>query len=158
MLLLVYRDPRFSLLGWRAIASSSDTPEDDGAYVIWRISKGVPEFGEDFSSEDTFLLDVNYDALNAVNYKKGCFVGQEVTSRMKRKGDVRKRTLVIRSADEIQKGATVKAGEQTLGEITSAVNGSALALIRIDRLSKANDDPSIGGAPVTIEFPKYLET
>ncbi|MEZ5891837.1 MAG: tRNA-modifying protein YgfZ [Parvularculaceae bacterium] len=50
------------------------------------MTAGFPEFGKDFASDEMFLTDVNYDALNAVSYKKGCFIGQEVTSRMKRKG------------------------------------------------------------------------
>ena len=63
------------------------------AYHADRIAHGVPEWGADFGSEEIFLMDVNYDALRGVDYQKGCFVGQEVASRMKRKGDARKRTL-----------------------------------------------------------------
>jgi folate-binding protein YgfZ len=80
-------DPRHVGLPARAIVERGGGPAIDVAYDALRRSLGAPEFGKDFGGEEVFLLDVNYDALNAVSYAKGCFVGQEVTSRMKRKGE-----------------------------------------------------------------------
>ncbi|MEM9617714.1 MAG: folate-binding protein [Pseudomonadota bacterium] len=155
-----FADPRLPALGWRAITSdAASTGGDD--YDNRRIALGVPEFGKDFSSDDMFLLDVNYDALNGVSYKKGCFVGQEVTSRMKRKGEARRRTLIAEfDGAAPARGASITAGASTLGEILSSVNGQALALIRLDRWRKsqeAGDAQECEGKPLRLSIPAYLE-
>ncbi|MEM9495490.1 MAG: folate-binding protein [Pseudomonadota bacterium] len=166
--LAAYADPRDEALGWRAIVANADggenVAETDETYHSRRIAAGVPEFGADFQSDETFLMDVNYDALNGVSYKKGCFVGQEVTSRMKRKGDPRRRTLLIIADDEAQsleKGATVTADGSTLGALSSANGAKALAVIRLDRWEKAKSSGAeilCGDCSVRIEVPDYLET
>jgi hypothetical protein len=154
-----YADPRLPSLPVRTIAAMTDAPGADDAYDAQRLAAGVPEFGRDFASEEVFLLDVNYDSLAGVSYKKGCFVGQEVTSRMKRKGEVRKRTLKIGGA-ALQKGAAVTAGAGAVGEVMSVRGERGLALIRIDRLAEARAEGAeitCGGAPVRLESPAYLE-
>ncbi len=154
-----YADPRLPSLPARTIAAVADAPAADDVYDALRLAAGVPEFGRDFAGEEVFLLDVNYDALAGVSYKKGCFVGQEVTSRMKRKGEIRKRTLMISGA-ALQKGAAVKAGEVVIGEVMSVRGERGLALMRIDRLAAARAEGAeiaCGGAPVRLESPAYLE-
>ena len=158
---LVFADPRLPALGFRGLGPLSGFSSDDSDYQQGRIALGVPEFGQDFSSEDMFLLDVNYDALNGVSYKKGCFVGQEVTSRMKRKGEVRKRTLIA-EFDGLapDKGAAITAGESTLGEVMSGADGKALALVRLDRWKTSQAEgaaPECNGHPLQLHFPAYLE-
>ncbi len=161
---IAFPDPRLAALGWRIIAPKGEGAID-GDYDHRRITLGVPEFGKDFGSDEMFLLDVNYDALNAVSYAKGCFVGQEVTSRMKRKGAVRKRTLIVEFdglATELapKKGSAVTANDSTLGEILSGADNHALALIRLDRWEKAK---TAGAAPVCdgreapLKVPEYLK-
>ncbi len=164
-----YGDPRLPLLPVRTMATrlhpgeprsgvTNDATEATGAYDALRLSLGVPEFGRDFVGEEVFLLDVNYDALGAVSYKKGCFVGQEVTSRMKRKGEVRKRTLVVRGP-ALGAGESVMAGDLSLGEVLSFRGPAGLALIRVDRLAEARSagvQPTVAGAAVTVEQPDYL--
>lgn len=160
-----FPDPRLAALGWRAIGPAEKfaglATGGEALYDARRIALGVPEFGRDFASDEVFLLDVNYDALGGVSYKKGCFVGQEVTSRMKRKGDVRKRTLLVRfDGAPPAKGMPVKAGASSLGEILSGCNGAALALIRLDRLAAARAAgaaPMADEVPLQIVFPGYLE-
>ncbi len=155
-----YADPRLADLPARTISARVDAPSADDAYHDRRLALGVPEFGSDFAGEDVFLLDVNYDALNAVSYKKGCFVGQEVTSRMKRKGEIRKRTLIAHG-EGLVAGVPVSAGESSIGEALSARGGSGLALVRLDRLAEARAAGAAllaGGAPVQIDVPAYLET
>lgn len=159
-----FHDPRLIGLGERIIGPSvalagAEAAEAD--YDRTRIALGVPEFGKDFGADEVFLLDVNYDALHGVDYKKGCFVGQEVTSRMKRKGEIRKRTLRLSfDGPPPAKGAAVTAGASILGEVLSGTDGMALALIRLDRLAAAR----AAGAPieaegrdVRIDIPAYLE-
>ncbi len=157
---LAYQDPRLKALGWRAILDrTEDVPE--GSYHQRRRSFGVPEFGVDFASDEMFLLDVNYDALNAVSYKKGCFVGQEVTSRMKRKGEVRKRTLIAEFNERTpEKAASIMAGPSTIGEILSGSDNRALALIRLDRWRKSKSDGATltcDGVELRLRLPDYLE-
>lgn len=157
-----FADPRLKELPRRAIVRRErDAPQSDGAYELLRLSLGVPEYGRDFAGDEVFLLDVNYDALNAVSYKKGCFVGQEVTSRMKRKGEIRKRTLIAHfEGSAPAKGAPVMAGDTALGEMLSGREGVALALVRLDRLKAAEDEgraPAAGVKALQIAFPAYLE-
>ncbi|GJL91087.1 YgfZ/GcvT domain-containing protein [Hyphococcus sp.] len=153
-------DPRADALGWRSIDLDA-SPSLGSGHDARRIAVGAPEFGKDFGSDEMFLTDVNYDLLNGVSYKKGCFIGQEVTSRMKRKGDIRRRTLIAEiGGTEPAKGASITAGASTLGEVLSGADGIALAAIRLDRLQKAESEQT----PITCEnhelhlrFPAYLE-
>ncbi len=134
---IAFPDPRLPALGWRIIAPKGDGAID-GDYDLRRIALGVPEFGRDFNADEIFPLDVNYDVLNGVSYAKGCFVGQEVASRMKRKGEVRKRTVIAEfDGPAPDKGAAIIAGDFTLGHVMSGAEGAALALIRLDRWEKA---------------------
>ena len=156
-----YGDPRLGELGDRHILARSNAEsiqDGDATYAKMLNANGVPAFGEDFQSDAVFLLDVNYDALNAVSYQKGCFVGQEVTSRMKRKGEVRKRTLIIRGEKMLEKGASVMAGDAVLGEITSSSGNIGLARIRLDRRDKAAGPITVDGEHALIEAPSYLQS
>lgn len=154
------RDPRLEALGWRGLTDECPPP-DDGAYSERRITLGAPELGADFRPETMFLTDVNYDALGAVSYKKGCFVGQEVSSRMKRKGDIRKRTLIASfDSGTLQAGDKLTAGQTSLGEIVSARGATGLAIVRMDRLAVAIESgaPIVSGhTPVQLRLPEYLE-
>ncbi|MFQ5563331.1 MAG: YgfZ/GcvT domain-containing protein [Parvularculaceae bacterium] len=167
---IVFDDPRLAALGRRVVGpraavatalSAFGPAGEEAAYHRRRIGLGVPEAVNDFDSAAVFLLDVNYDALKGVSYAKGCFVGQEVTSRMKRKGDIRKRTLLARfDGPAPEKGTPVMAGENTLGETLSAVPGAALTLVRLDRLAAAEERgarPAIGGRAAQLMVPDWLE-
>ncbi|MEO1015112.1 MAG: folate-binding protein [Pseudomonadota bacterium] len=161
-----FRDPRLEALGSRAIVEGAEAEDGAAAYTAHRIALGVPEIAAEagsngFAPDQRFLMDVNYDALQGVSYSKGCFVGQEVASRMKRKGEVRKRTMrvIFDSHAEIAPGADVKAGSTTLGAMLDGPidDGAAgLAVIRVDKL-----DPSapvdVAGTPARLESPDYLE-
>lgn len=158
---LAFVDPRADDLGWRMATKGDAAGGGAAEYHARRIRAGAPEFGADFQSEAVFPLDVNYDALNGVNYKKGCFIGQEVASRMKRKGDARKRTLVAEfGADAPATGSTISAGGSTIGETMSAAGKAALALVRLDRLEKAReagDALESEGGPLSLDRPVYLD-
>ncbi|MBB4659592.1 YgfZ/GcvT domain-containing protein [Parvularcula dongshanensis] len=147
-------DPRLPALGKRWLAGPA-APESDAGYDARRLDLGVPEFGRDYEAGAVFPMDVNLDALGAVDYKKGCFVGQEVASRMFRKGEVRKRSWQVRG-DALAPGAPVTAGGSTLGEVTSTRDGVGLALLRVDRVAAAAEPPMCGDDPVTLTPPSYL--
>jgi len=160
-------DPRHIALGYRSIGRSDQflPNANEEKYDIHRISLGVPQFGDEFGGEERFLLDVNYDALNGVDYKKGCFVGQEVTSRMKRKGEIRKRTVIVHFNEgipDITTGADIKTDNSVLGTLLAGAssNKTVLAVIRTDRLKKAqleNASFAVNGSEVTISVPSYLD-
>jgi tRNA-modifying protein YgfZ len=163
---IAFPDPRLPTLGWRIIAPKDGSAIDDD-YGRKRIALGVPEFGRDFNADDLFPLDVNFDALNGVSYAKGCFVGQEVASRMKRKSEVRKRTVIAEfDGPKPDKGATIIAGDITLGQVmstadtTTLAEGGALALIRLDRWGKAKAagaNIECEGLSLRLHIPDYLK-
>jgi tRNA-modifying protein YgfZ len=157
---IAFPDPRLPALAWRIIAPKGDSAIDDD-YDRRRISLGVPEFGRDFNADDLFPLDVNFDALNGVSYAKGCFVGQEVASRMKRKSEIRKRTVIAEfDGPKPDKGAAIIAGDFTLGHVMSTADTTAIALIRLDRWEKAKAagaNIKCEGQSLRLRVPDYLK-
>lgn len=136
------RDPRANGLPARIYLPAEETPPLDSAALY--IPAGIPEWGRDYRDAEVFPTDVNMDRLNGMDYKKGCFVGQEVASRMYRRGKIRKRTVMVKGTG-LEAGADVKAGEAPLGEITSVSGDVALARLRIDRLAEAGDQAVTAG-------------
>ncbi|MEM6626408.1 MAG: folate-binding protein [Pseudomonadota bacterium] len=154
-------DPRSADLATRHIGvRKEDEGFADSAYHSARIAAGIPEFGVDFGAEDAFPADVNMDMIGGVDFKKGCFVGQEVVSRMKRRGTARRRTLRLDFEESAPtRGAAIMAGDAQIGEITSRESKSALARIRIDRMAKAEakgDAINVDGEPAIIVKPDWL--
>lgn len=142
---LVYVDPRYPGGRLRAIADQEEWRQYHGHEAEWSLSIGeyeadriascVPELGTDFETVSVFPADVNLDRLGGVDYKKGCFVGQEVVSRMHRKGGVRKRTVLVDTTSA--PGQTPETlGEPSIGTVTSSAETRALAIVRMDRLAK----------------------
>ena len=124
-----------------------------------RISAGLPIYGEDFTTADVFPTDVNLDIRGGIDYKKGCFVGQEVVSRMKRRGKIRKRSVTL-NGDNLKAGEPVMAKGKRLGFITSATETNALAILRIDHLARAlGDQVSLTSADIPLEpgLPDWLK-
>jgi tRNA-modifying protein YgfZ len=159
------QDPRLATLGFIGIGNKEKLKQEmenwqtakPDDYSQWLYENGIPMMGRDFSTEQVFPTDINMDALNGVSYKKGCFVGQEVASRMKRKGSMRKRTYGIKG-DNLPATGSVKAGTATIGEILSSNGTVGLCLTRLDRLEKAGDaDLSCENNPVTLLPPSYLK-
>ncbi len=103
---------------------------------VTRIGNVSPAFGHDFGTASIFPTDVNLDIDGGVDYKKGCFVGQEVVSRMARRGKIRKRTVRL-DGNGLEAGTDIIAGGKRLGTITSASAVNALAVLRIDHLAGA---------------------
>jgi folate-binding protein YgfZ len=108
------------------------------AYEAHRISLGIPSSGVDFAYADIFPHDANLDLLHGVDFKKGCYVGQEVVSRMHHRGEPRKRIVRLRlSGAAPAPGTPLLAGETTVGTLGSSQGDAALALIRLDRVEDA---------------------
>ncbi|MEZ5998477.1 MAG: hypothetical protein R3B98_07270 [Hyphomonas sp.] len=153
-------DPRSLKLWWRAYvpAAEAGEPMPDTNWRACRIAAGVPEWGEDYRAAEIFPTDINMDVMGGIDYRKGCFVGQEVASRMKRRGKIRKRTLRVTGA-ALEKGAPILSDSE-IGMVTSAEGGAGLALVRTDRLQKAlaaGETLTCNEAPVTFDLPDWAE-
>ncbi len=153
-----FADPRNANLGQRIILSRANLPPALPGYEQSRITACVPDQGADFAMEAVFASDINMDMQNGVAYKKGCYVGQEVVSRMKRRGTIRKRMALAHFEGAApQYGTIIMAGEVRLGDIRSSVADRALALIRTDRLEaaqKAGTPITTNGMPITLTLPE----
>lgn len=136
-------DPRNAALGKRSIVARAETgAEPSDAYLENRLKLGVPE-GVDFGSDKMFALDAGLEELHGVSFEKGCYVGQELTARMKHRGTARKRLLIIESDTALPpRGTDVTVGGSALGEITNTYGKRGFALIRLDRLEEAAAAPA----------------
>ena len=141
-------DPRMPALGRRIMLSAPRAATGD--WDAHRLSLGVPDSQYDFGPSSTFPMDACMDQLNGVDYAKGCFVGQEVVSRMKRMSTVKKRMRGISLTGPADRGDPVKAGERTIGQVLHVSGLQAMALIRLERLHEATQSPTVRGASVTI--------
>ena len=153
---LTFADPRDPALGWRILVPEELAAKvasligadlvDSTAYDAHRIASGVPRGGLDFIYGDAFPHETNMDLLHGVDFDKGCYVGQEVVSRMQHRGTARTRTVrVILDGPAPEAGTPVVAGDKPVGTMGSAANGTGLALIRTDRAVDALD----AGTPLT---------
>ena len=141
-------DPRLPALGRRLI--TADYLEGKGDYNAHRLSLGVVDSAHDFESVTTFPADANMDLMNGVDFKKGCFVGQEVVSRMKRMTTVKKRMRGVAISGGAKAGDKIKTGERVIGDVLSVHEQMCMAMIRLDRLSAAQSSPTLNGETVTI--------
>lgn len=150
---VIYADLRLKELGFRALipsdASASDlgcaaATEDD--YHALRIALGVPEGGRDYAFGDAFPHEALFDQLNGVDFAKGCYVGQEVVSRMEHRGTARKRIVPIEGDAPLPApGTNVEAGGVPIGTLGSVSGTSGLAMVRLDRA----EDALSQGKPLT---------
>jgi tRNA-modifying protein YgfZ len=141
-------DPRLDALGWRAIAPPGLAADmasaqgaalaDEAAYEAHRIALGLPRGGCDFTYGDAFPHEADMDQFNGVDFDKGCFVGQEVVSRMQHRGTVRNRVVPVSlDGDAPAPGTPVVVGDKIIGAMGSATDGRGLALLRLDRVADA---------------------
>lgn len=145
--LAIFADPRDPALGFRIIgpreeleAGESRQKLDPAAIEQLRIARHVPSSRE-LEPDRFFLLDINFEEANGVDFRKGCYVGQEVTARMKHRASARKRLVTVHLAAMAEPGTPVLAGDHAIGELRSAVpvasGAIGLALLRLDRLREA---------------------
>jgi folate-binding protein YgfZ len=155
---LAYADPRLPALGLRvmlpahraadAAAGLGATLVDASTYDAHRIALGIPRGGVDFSYGDAFPHETDMDQLGGVDFAKGCYVGQEVVSRMEHRGIARTRAMTVRyDGAAPQAGVAVMAGERQVGTMGSAAAGRGLALLRLDRVADAlaHGEPLLAG-------------
>ncbi|WP_424629585.1 YgfZ/GcvT domain-containing protein [Bradyrhizobium sp. SYSU BS000235] len=169
---LAFADPRSSEIGWRilvpddlagatAAAIGAELVSNE-AYEAHRIACGVPNGGTDFIYGDAFPHEANMDRLHGVDFDKGCYVGQEVVSRMEHRGTARTRTIRVKfDGPAPGVGVSILAGDKPVGTMGSSAEGLGLALLRTDRVTDALDAglPLVAGAaPVSLVAPDDVRT
>ena len=152
-------DPRLSGLGTRSVTNANKLDDSSSRYLDHRLDLGVPE-GRDFGQDKVFALEGDLDELHAISFEKGCYVGQELTARMKHRGTARKRLLPVASTNGIllpPPDTSLTAGGHDIGTLTSTYGSRGFALLRLDRLEDAKDATiDASGTPVNVTKPRWL--
>jgi hypothetical protein len=150
-------DPRLPELGWRGYGASAPAGAriaDEATREASKLRLGVPG-PADWGCDKTYPIEANLDLLNGVDFRKGCFIGQETTSRMKRRGQVKSRMLPIAfDGPAPAVGAEVLAGDLRAGQVLSVGDGRAIALVRLDRIEGAS--LTVEGRPAAVERPAWF--
>lgn len=164
---LLFPDPRLAALGYRCLVAmggdwvigEAGRAATQQEYAAHRIALGVPEAGKDFALGDTYPHEALYDQLAGVSFKKGCYVGQEVVSRMQHRGTARKRVVIVVGAAPLPApGTEVRAGEALIGTLGSTDGTRGLALLRLDRAVEMQAKGArleAAGVPLAIEIPAF---
>jgi folate-binding protein YgfZ len=148
-----YADPRLAEFGLRVLLPASTDlaalgcgAQPEAAYHAFRIGRGVPEGGRDYVFGEAFPHEALFDQLNGVDFAKGCYVGQEVVSRMEHRGTARKRIVPVEGETALPgSGTSVEADGVSIGALGSVSGKSGLAMIRLDRAEAA----LVGGKSIT---------
>lgn len=125
-----FPDPRHPALGWRHYA---DAPlSDDTDWDALRVTYKIPETGIELTP-DSYILEMEFEALNGVDFRKGCYVGQEVTARMKHKTELRKGLARVRITGDASSGSDITKDGKPVGTLHTRAGDDALAYLRFDR-------------------------
>ena len=129
-----YADPRHPELGWRAYR---DVPQNDNSidWTALRVANLIPKTGLELTT-DTFILEACFEAINGVDFRKGCYVGQEVTARMKHKTKLRKGLAQVSVFGDAEPGTEILTDGKSVGRLLSRSNDQAIAYLRFDRATK----------------------
>ena len=159
---VAFPDPRLPALGYRVLVLGSHKPNFSASvadYEAHRIALAVPEGGKDYAYGDAFPHEACFDLLHGVDFKKGCFVGQEVVSRMQHRGTARTRVLAVSAKQPLpQGGADIMADGFSMGRLGSASGERGVALARVDRVREAlakGQAFTADGIPVELAAPAW---
>ncbi len=125
-------DPRHPALGWRLYGGTGDDGSDWDAI---RVEHSIPETLVELIPNDSYILEAGFDRLNGVDFRKGCYVGQEVTARMKHKTELRKGLTVLRIDGDAPVGTPITLDGKEVGTLYTQADGRAIAHVRFDRLA-----------------------
>ena len=142
-------DPRHEKMGWRYYGAL----EIDHADIDWsalRVTHQIPETSAELIPNDSYILEFGFEALNGVDFKKGCYVGQEVTARMKHKTELRKGLATVRVDGSAPEGTEITANGKPVGRLHTQSDRQGLAYLRFDR---AGADMVAGDAVVHYDKP-----
>ncbi|MGC3936393.1 YgfZ/GcvT domain-containing protein [Roseobacter sp. EG26] len=140
-----YADPRHDALGWRAYRDVA-APEDTIDWTALRVAHLIPQSGIELTP-DTFILEAGFERLSGVDFRKGCYVGQEVTARMKHKTELRKGLARVALSGAAETGSDITANGKVAGQLLSRTQDAGIAYLRFDR---ARGDMQAGDAMVTL--------
>lgn len=156
-------DPRLpaGALGWRSIAAGAgEAPDGAAVFDARRLELGVPDLARDAAPEEVFALEALLEELNGVDFGKGCFVGQENVSRMKRRATTRRKFCPLAfEGPALPPGTAVTAGDVELGTVRTGAAGRSIALLRLDRALEAVESGkqlAAGGRSVRLDPPPWL--
>ena len=159
---IAYQDPRLPALGFRCLIEAGNAvkfDEDSAGYDAMRIAAAMPEGGKDYAYGDTFPHEACFDLLNGISFTKGCYVGQEVVSRMQHRGTARTRVLAASAEAPLPEGgADILADGFAVGRLGSVAGGRGIALARLDRVSDAlakGQPLSAGGVAEMLSAPAW---
>ena len=163
---LIYADPRLLELGFRILVAQGTSAADFGCepateedYHAFRVRQGVPEGGRDYAFGEVFPHEALFDQLNGVDFAKGCYVGQEVVSRMEHRGTARKRIVPVEGEAPLPaSGTNIEADGVPIGTLGSVSGASGLALIRLDRAEEAlasGKQLNAGGIKIVLRRPAF---
>lgn len=160
---IIFRDPRLAAAGLRVLAPASvdlnvlcdkTAPEED--YQQHRITLGLPEAPTDLITDKSILLESGFDELNGVNWKKGCYMGQELTARTKYRGLIKKRLVPITLDGDANPGDDILSDGKVVGDVRSVLGTSGIAMVRIDALQQ-HSELKAANTQVTINLPDWIE-
>ncbi|ADZ71752.1 YgfZ/GcvT domain-containing protein [Polymorphum gilvum] len=163
------RDPRLPVLGFRLVgpreglartlAAAGAEDAGEAGWQAHRIRLGVPEAGADFALGDAFPHDADMDQLSGVSFRKGCYVGQEVVSRMEHRSTARRRVVKVSGQQPLpEAGTPITADGRPVGTLGSSTGGDGLALVRLDKVKAALDNGvslECGAVPLAVALPEW---
>jgi folate-binding protein YgfZ len=123
-------DPRHPALGYRTYAAEGSEPEVDWDAI--RVAQCIPESGIELVPEQSYILESGFERLGGVDFRKGCYVGQEVTARMKHKTELRKGLVTVEVQGRAPIGSAILAGERQVGTLYTQSGGRGIAHLRFD--------------------------
>lgn len=152
-----YADPRTPLIGWRMITEKGTLPAGTG-YEQTRIALGLADSDGDIGSGELFPHEANLDQMGAVSFSKGCYIGQEVVSRMEHRATARSRILPVTfDGAAPPRGAAIKSADKVIGSVLSSAGNSALALLRLDRMAEATQPLLTDAVRVRVHKPAWIK-
>ncbi len=161
-----YSDPRADGLGLRSILPRAKVadfvrdllPGNTAEYEALRIDLAVPDGSRDFDIDKSVPLEMNFEELNGVDFDKGCFIGQEVTARMKHRSLIRKRLVPVAIDGPVPaEGSDITLAGRVIGQLRSVAGQNGLALIRLDHLTDATEPPEADGARLLPYAPDWAD-
>lgn len=160
---LAFTDPRLAAMGARLLMPAGADTDSLGleeapaaAYDTRRITLGVPDGARDMEVEKTVLLEAGFDELNGVDWKKGCYMGQELTARTKYRGLVKRRLMPITADGPLPApGTSITLDGREAGEVRSGQNDMAMAMIRLNMLEEGTGPLRAGDVVVTPHKPDW---
>lgn len=159
---IIYRDPRLPEAGIRVLSVQSFDVEtlcpqigSDADYQSHRIALGLPEAPTDLIADKSILLESGFDELNGVDWKKGCYMGQELTARTKYRGLIKKRLVPIRLEGNASTGDDVMFDGKVVGDLRSVEQGMGIAMIKLNALRQQSTFDA-GSAKISVDLPTWI--